>query len=123
MSKKNRFQKYKSRKYRKLRLPSSGPTLEKLKPADIVEDVNLEEKSNPEPTKISTQTTPAGHFKPKQKIQNLESKDIHRQELKKVLTISAGFVILILGLYLLKIKTGIFDLTVAYLYKILSFSA
>jgi len=115
MSNKNHFKKHKSRKFRKARIKSPQKNYWEGVASDPEEKSELDrvpkrQKQNRE--KIVK--APLPQIPPEARVEN---KDI-ASDCKKVLTTFLGFAILLLVLWITKIKTSLFDIAVDYFYKI-----
>ncbi len=126
MSKKNRFSKHKSRKYRKLHNlpnmpPRQNPTVPEPGIEEVQEEMQVDELLKPEEEEApGVHQEPRGKFKPKPKISNSTLRS-SLQDLRQAMYLSLGFTVFLIVLYILKLKTNLFTLGVDYLYRAMRF--
>ncbi len=115
MSSKNHFKKHKSRKFRKAKIKSPQKNYWEGVASDPEEKGELDRV--PERQKQNREKIIKAPLSKEEPEAKTENKDI-ASDCKKVLTTFLGFAILLLVLWIIKIKTSLFDIAVDYFYKI-----
>jgi len=114
MSKKNRFQKSKSRKYR-----GHYQVRENIARPREVETLHCNVSTTEIKTKLKEQGQGEIVGAKDAETQDFASLHSSLRDLCLAMYLSAGFVIFLIALYIVKLKTPIFNLAVDYLYKMI----